>query len=126
MELTYKVPIRPRLPYPAGLTFKVPLLFPPTCTVILLPRENFQEERKAGQRAQDGSLKAAHPLPTQKAPPLLKQLSPASQASSSQPVGPDPFGVEHPFPRDHLRPSETIEIYIRIDSTSEITVRKSQ
>ena len=43
----HKVSLRPRPPCPAGLTFKVPLLFPPTCTVIMLPRENFQEGEKS-------------------------------------------------------------------------------
>lgn len=30
----------------AVLTFKVPLVFPPTFTLILLPKENFQEQKR--------------------------------------------------------------------------------
>jgi hypothetical protein len=32
--------------FPAGLTFKVPLVFPPTFTLILLPRENFRNRKR--------------------------------------------------------------------------------
>lgn len=35
----------PRCPVPLALTFKVPLLLPPTFTLILLPKENLQEQR---------------------------------------------------------------------------------
>lgn len=36
----------PRHPVPLALTFKVPLLLPPTFTLILLPKENLQERRR--------------------------------------------------------------------------------
>lgn len=38
------------------LTFKVPLVFPPTFTLILLPKENFQEQKRERDvsRAQKG------------------------------------------------------------------------
>jgi hypothetical protein len=38
--------------HPSPVTFKVPLLFPSTLTLIVLPRENCQEGEAAGQMAQ--------------------------------------------------------------------------
>lgn len=44
-------PSPPPVPGPAparALTFRVPLLFPPTFTLILLPKENFQQQEREG------------------------------------------------------------------------------
>lgn len=48
-SLLYSSPALPRVPHPMpwALTFKVPLLFPFTCTLMLLPKENFQEEKRS-------------------------------------------------------------------------------
>lgn len=66
---------------PAGLTFKVPLLFPPTSTVILLPRENFQEGEKSRSEGTGRvpQSSASHPCPEGSF--KLKQLSPPARAA---------------------------------------------
>lgn len=58
-----------------ALTFKVPLPFPPTFTLILLPKENFPEQKRKRdvKRAQVGTL-FQHPSSLKTA--LLLLLSP--------------------------------------------------
>lgn len=94
--LPLQTPAPPAGPVPVlrALTFKVPLLFPPTFTLILLPKENFRGHKRDSdvRRAQEGALfipasllpksSPAPPLPSRPelAPPraLLHSASPAA------------------------------------------------
>ena len=66
-------PAGPRGPGLPALTFKVPLLFPPTFTLILLPKENF------GKQKRERDVRRAHGCsnipPPKKQPRLLACLA---------------------------------------------------
>lgn len=75
------LPAGPWLAVLPALTFKVPLLFPPTFTSILLPKENFQGTEK-GKRCQKGTLLLQLTPSLKTTPPLHPTSLPRKFASS--------------------------------------------